>query len=307
MAAIPSDSDRVQRTFINENFLLGNDLARQLYRHYAAPQPIVDFHGHLPAAQIARNHQFGDLHELWLADDHYKWRAMRSNGVAEHLCTGAARPIEKFRAWVETVPYTLRNPLYHWAHLELLRTFGYQHIISPERADELWRDATAQLESLRVHDLLAQFNVALLATTDDPADSLEFHEAIRACDLKTAVVPTFRPDQAFAVDRPREFNNWLERLGERVGTSVRTFDDLLSALKGRHDDFSRLGCRASDCGLERLPSVSGARTAAEEVFAACRRGQAAMPDEHGGYCDVLLFTRWDGTWTRWNAPGKCRV
>jgi glucuronate isomerase len=290
------------RTFIGEDFLLGNVTARELYRRHAAPQPILDFHNHLPSAQIAQNHQFGDLHEMWLAGDHYKWRAMRANGVAEELCTGAADPVEKLRAWTDTVPFTLRNPLYHWSHLELLRCFGWELPIAPENADEIWRIANEQLGSLRVHDLLARFKIALLATTDDPADNLESHEAIRASGLKTKVVPTFRPDRAFAVDRPREFSTWLERLGGLVGLPLHTLDDLLHALKRRHDDFGRLGCRASDHGLEQLPCVLGTRSQAAEIFSACRRGRAATPQEHAQYCHVLLLemARWDAEkgWVR---------
>jgi len=288
--------------FLTEDFLLGNATARELYRRHAAPQPILDFHNHLPPAQIARNHQFGDLQEIWLAGDHYKWRAMRANGIAEDLCTGAATPIDKFRAWVETVPFTLRNPLYHWSHLELLRCFGWEQIIGPEHANEIWRIANEQLASLRVHDLLARFNVALLATTDDPADSLEFHEAIQAAELKTKVVPTFRPDRALAVDRPREFNAWLEQLGGAVSMPLKTLDDLLLALKRRHDEFARLGCRASDHGLEQLPAVPGTRLQAEKIFSNCLRGRAATPQEHAQYSDVLLLemARWDAEkgWVR---------
>jgi glucuronate isomerase len=290
------------RSFVGENFLLGNATARELYRRHASRQPILDFHNHLPATLIERNHQFADLHEIWLAGDHYKWRAMRANGIAEQFCTGAAAPIDKFRAWVATVPYTLRNPLYHWAHLELLRCFGYQRLIAPEHADEIWRHANGQLGSLRVHDLLERFNVALLATTDDPADSLAAHEAIRASGLRTRVVPTFRPDAALAVDRPGDFNAWLERLGIAVGASLSTLGDLLAALRRRHDDFARLGCRASDHGIEQLPLVPGTRSRAEEIFSACRRGRAASEHEQAEYADFLLLemARWDAEqgWVR---------
>jgi len=282
-------------TFIDEDFLLGNEVARELYHRYAAAQPILDFHGHLPATQIALNHQFGDLHELWIAGDHYKWRAMRANGIEEHLCTGSAKPVEKFHAWMKTLPFTLRNPLYHWSHLELLRCFGYRQSIEPEQTEEIWNIANGQLAALRVHDLLERFQVALLATTDDPADSLEPHEVIRAAGLRTKVVPTFRPDAVLDVDRPAELNSWLERLGAAAGLPVRTLDDLLCALKKRHEDFARLGCRASDHGLEQLPAMAGTKTQAERIFSACRAGRAATREEQAQYADVLLLemARWD--------------
>jgi len=297
------------KTFINEDFLLGNATARELYRGHAS-LPIIDFHNHLSPAHIALNHQFGDLHEMWLAGDHYKWRAMRANGIAERLCTGAASPIEKFHAWVQTVPFTLRNPLYHWSHLELLRFFGYDGAIVPEQAEEIWRCANQQLGSLRTHDILNRFNVALLATTDDPADSLECHETIRTSGLKTKVVPTFRPDPAFALNRPDELNPWIDRLGDAVSFPIRTLDDLLFALKQRHDDFSRLGCRASDHGLDRLPSISGTRLQAQEAFAACRRGRSCTPQQHEQYMDFLLLemARWDAQkdWVRQYHLGASR-
>lgn len=301
----------MRRTFISENFLLGNNTAHELYHRYAAPQPILDFHSHLSPAHIARNYQFGDLHEMWLAGDHYKWRAMRANGVGEELCTGAAGPVEKFRAWIDTVPFTLRNPLYHWSHLELLRCFGCELPLAPEHANEIWRIANEQLGALRVHDLLERFNIALLATTDDPADSLEAHEAIRASGLKTRVVPTFRPDAAFAVDRPREFSAWLERLASVVGFPLRTLDDLLQALKIRHDEFALLGCRASDHGLTQLPRVPGTLHQAAKIFSGCRSGRAsATPEQSAQYCDALLLemARWDAEkgWVRQYHLGASR-
>lgn len=298
------------QTFITKDFLLGTATAQTLYQRHAALQPIVDFHNHLPVEAIATNREFGDLHELWLSEDHYKWRLMRANGVAEAFCTGAAQPFDKLREWVKTVPFTLRNPLFHWSHLELLRCFGYDKVIDPQDAVEIWQTANSQLSALRVHDLLKRFNVALLATTDDPAGSLESHQAVLASGLKTRVVPTFRPDQAFGVDRPLELNTWLDRLGGVVGMVLRTFEDLLEALKRRHDDFARAGCRASDHGLECLPEGSGSLLQATRVFSECRRGNAATAEEHVGYCDVLLkeMARWDAEkgWVRQYHLGAAR-
>ena len=166
-------------SFIHDDFLLHSAAARDLYHGFAASEPIYDYHCHLPPSQIAENHRFGDLFEIWLAGDHYKWRAMRTNGVAERLCTGDASPREKFDAWCATVPQTLRNPLYHWSHLELKRYFGIDVPIGPATADAIWQQANSRLGNLRVHDILAANRVAVICTTDDPADRLDAHERIR--------------------------------------------------------------------------------------------------------------------------------
>ncbi|HTO03013.1 MAG TPA: glucuronate isomerase, partial [Opitutus sp.] len=164
------------RPFIHDDFLLHSDAARDLYHNFAKDEPIYDYHCHLPPEQILNNHQFADLAEIWLGGDHYKWRAMRSNGVNERFCTGNATPREKFDAWVATVPHTLRNPLHHWSHLELARYFGIPDLITTQSADKIWREANQKLPSLRVHDILAANQVAVICTTDDPADSLDQHE-----------------------------------------------------------------------------------------------------------------------------------
>jgi glucuronate isomerase len=200
------------RPFIGDDFLLQSDAARELYHRYAEGEPIYDYHCHVPPLQIASNHQFADLSEMWLGGDHYKWRAMRANGVDERFCTGNASPRDKFDAWMATLPEALGNPLYHWSHLELLRYFGITELASPATADEIWARANAKLPSLRVHDILSANRVALVCTTDDPADSLETHERIRASGIRTRVYPTFRPDRALGVADPKAFNPWVERL-----------------------------------------------------------------------------------------------
>ena len=245
---------------------------------------------------------FGDLAEIWLGGDHYKWRAMRTNGVAERLCTGEAPPREKFDAWCATVPYTLRNPLYHWSHLELKRYFGIDATINPASADAIWREANAKLSGLRVHDILAANRVAVICTTDDPADSLGTHERIRQLGLQTRVYPTYRPDKALGVHQPAAFNAWLERLGGAAQTSIRTFDDLLTALKRRHDDFHACGGRLSDHGLETALAEPCTQAEAAAVFAAARAGRAASPEESARYGSYLMleFGRWDARrgWTK---------
>lgn len=286
--------------FIHSDFLLRNDTARNLYHHFAASLPIIDYHCHLDPAQIANNHTFGDLSEIWIAGDHYKWRAMRSNGIAERFCTGNASPREKFDAWVSTVPHTLRNPLYHWSHLELARYFGITDLISPATADTIWETANAQLPRLRVHDILNKFQVALIGTTDDPADPLTHHETIRQLNLtgslKTRVIPTFRPDKAFTVNQPQLFNAWCDKLAATAGLPVNDYDELVLALHRRHDDFAALGCRASDNGLEACPSNPASLETARSIFSAARSGHPASPTEQEAFAARLLLKL-----GRWNA------
>jgi len=283
--------------FIHHDFLLGNEPARKLYHRHAELQPIIDYHNHLSPGQIAANHQFGDLTELWLSGDHYKWRALRANGVSERFITGDASPEEKFRAWAATVPYTLRNPLYHWTHLELARHFGINELLDVGTADRVWREANTQLPSLRVHDLLERHQVRVLCTTDDPADSLDHHRAIRESKLKTRVYPTFRPDKALHIRQPSAFNAWRERLEQATAGPIKTFDDFLSALKKRHDEFHAAGCRASDHGLETCPASPCSHAQAGHIFNAARAGNVCSPEEYSAYASFLMleFGRWNAS------------
>lgn len=290
------------KSFIHDDFLLQNDAARALYHDYAAAEPIYDYHCHLPQKLIADNHTFGDLAGIWLGGDHYKWRAMRTNGVTETVCTGKALPREKFDAWCAAVPHILGNPLYHWSHLELKRYFGIDTLINPASADTIWREANAQLPELRVHEILRRNRVAVICTTDDPADPLADHERISTLGLTTRVYPTFRPDKALGVNTPAAFNAWLERLGGEAKMAVRTFDDLLSALRRRHDDFHVVGCRLSDHGLECALAESCTHAEASAIFDAARAGQAASPEAWAKYGSYLMleFGRWDAAkgWTK---------
>jgi len=285
----------MSRPFIHDDFLLGNEPARELYHRHAAPQPIIDYHNHLPPKQIADNHEFTDLAELWLSGDHYKWRAMRANGIPERLITGDAAPEEKFNAWAATVPYTLRNPLYHWTHLELAREFGIDRPLNAETATGIWREANAQLPSLRVHDLLDRHRVRVLCTTDDPADPLEHHLAIRKTNLKTRVHPTYRPDKALQIHQPAAFNSWIERLEQTTAGPIKTLDDLLAALKKRHDDFHAIGCRASDHGLETCYATPCSHAQAAHIFNAARSGKICAPADQAAYASFLMleFGRWN--------------
>ncbi|HTL67841.1 MAG TPA: glucuronate isomerase [Lacunisphaera sp.] len=290
------------KPFIHEDFLLHTDAARDLYHHFAKGEPIFDYHCHLPPALIAENHRFADLAEIWLGGDHYKWRAMRANGVPERACTGAASPREKFDAWCATVPHTLGNPLYHWSHLELKRYFGIDEIINPQSADRIWHQANEKLAHLRVHDILAANKVAVICTTDDPADPLSDHQRIAKLGIKTRVYPTFRPDKALGVNTPAAFNAWLEKLAGTARTKIKTFDDLLGALQRRHDDFHAAGSRLSDHGMETALAEPCTKAAAAAIFKAARAGRAASPAQWAKYGSYLMleFGRWDAKkgWTK---------
>ncbi|MGO8700184.1 MAG: glucuronate isomerase [Limisphaerales bacterium] len=283
--------------FIHENFLLHNRTARRFYQEYAEPEPIFDYHCHLPPRDIADDRQFKNLAEIWLEGDHYKWRAMRANGVEEKYCTGNAKPEEKFRAWAATVPHTLRNPLYHWTHLELKRYFGIDEALNEESASRVWRRANEQLAGpeLSARGILRKFKVTALCTTDDPTDDLASHKKIADDGLATRVFPAFRPDKALAVHHPYEFNKWFKRLEQSMGGEIGTFSDFVAALRNRHDYFHAHGCRLSDHGLSQcLASPCPAKTAAA-IFAKARRGQVVSPEECAQFGTHLMlwFGRWD--------------
>lgn len=280
MASIPP--------FINDDFLLGNESARHLYHEFAKDQPIIDFHNHLSPAQIEENHCFSHLQEIWLAGDHYKWRAMRSNGIPEPLITGESTPEEKFQAWARTVPYTLRNPLYHWTHLELARHFGIHETLNESSASAIWKEANEKLPSLRIHDILAMHDVRVLCTTDDPADSLDHHLAISKSGLSTRVLPTYRPDKAFQISNPGAFRAWIEKLGTITGCSIDSLENLLSALKSRHDAFHDIGCRLSDHGLNHAPKPPPAQGIAEAVFKKALAGQHCSAEEQADYEALIM-------------------
>jgi len=291
-------------TFIHDDFLLHLRAAQRLYHEFAQAQPILDYHNHLSPRDIAENRQFGDLCEVWLQGDHYKWRAMRANGVAEKFCTGDATPLEKFNAWAQTVPQTLRNPLYHWTHLELKRYFGIDELLNPGSAPAIWQRANEQLRApeMSAQGILKKFDVRALCTTDDPADSLEYHRAIAESECPTKVYPTFRPDKALGVHQPEAFNSWLARLGGKANVEIARLPDLLAALEKRHDDFHAIGCRLSDHGLERALADFPSESVASGIFDAALGGRAATPHEQqqfGSYM-MLFFGHLDARrgWTK---------
>ncbi len=291
-------------SFIHEDFLLSTKTGRRLYHQYAEGEPILDYHCHLPPRDVAENRRFENLFEIWLEGDHYKWRAMRANGAGERDCTGDAPVYEKFLAWARTVPRTLRNPLYHWTHLELKRYFGIDELLDERSAPRIWERANALLatEELRAHGILARFHVKAVCTTDDPTDDLSCHQAIAASGLPTRVFPTFRPDKALNVHLPEAFNAWVGRLEAASNTSVETLNDFLDALRKRHDFFHRMGGRLSDHGLNHAYGDSCTDAEAARIFGRARGGDAARPDEQHRFASymMLVFGRLDAEkgWTK---------
>ena len=267
--------------FCDDSFLLSCDTAASLYHQVAARQPIIDYHCHLSPRDIAADRRFENLQAIWLDGDHYKWRAMRGNGIAEDRITGTASPREKFQAWAETVPHTLRNPLYHWTHLELRRHFGIQDLLDGSSASRVWDEANRQLATgdLTARGILLKMQVEVVGTTDDPADTLQWHEAIRRDGFATKVVPTFRPDMALKVQEPHRVGAWARRLADTSGTAADTFAGLLAAVDRRHSDFAAVGCRATDHGLLHLPDTDCTAIKAAAIWERAIAGTAATPEE----------------------------
>ncbi len=278
------------KSFIHDRFLLHSDRAVELYEGFARDEPIIDFHCHLPPADIARNRKFENLFDIWLAGDHYKWRAMRSNGVQEKYCTGEADPYDKFLKWAETVPYTLRNPLYHWTHLELKRHFDVDELLGPDTAPAIWEKASRLLghDNMRAQPILERFKVKALCTTDDPTDDLQAHRQIAASGLSTKVVPTFRPDKAMALQEPGRFNQWVAALEKAADKEIISFDEFLDALKKRHDFFHQAGCRISDHGLEKPFKGGMDKKDAAAAFDKARASSAPSPDEAENFGAFLM-------------------
>jgi glucuronate isomerase len=277
--------------FIHEDFLLHTENARRLYYTYAAGQPILDYHCHLSPKDIAENRAFNNLFEIWLEGDHYKWRAMRANGVPERFCTGNEPPFDKFLAWARTVPYTLRNPLYHWTHLELKRYFGIEQLLDEGSAAAIWERAHALLAAgvLRAQDILKKFQVKVLCTTDDPTDDLTHHRKIAGSGLETKVYPAFRPDQALNVHQPKVFNAWADRLAAASDIDIAGLSDFLSALRQRHDYFHQMGCRLSDHGLNQCYADFPSERTAAGLFAKARSGKAVTPQEQARFASFMML------------------
>ncbi len=277
----------MDQSFLPENFLLSNSISEKLFYEFAQPQPIFDYHCHIPPADIASDRRFENLTQIWLAEgrygDHYKWRAMRANGVPERFITGDASDYEKFLAYAQTVPATIRNPLYHWTHLELRRYFGITELLNEESAPRVWAQANEQLQDLTVHRILQKFRVSVICTTDDPTDSLVHHQSLQNSSLPTRVYPAFRPDKVFAIEQKDAFQSWVQALEKSSSQCASDLPGLLEALRARHRFFGSLGAKLSDHGLPFCYSEPCDEAEAIAIYQLARSG-ASPSDE-----DALKF------------------
>lgn len=276
--------------FMDDNFLLNNPTAVKLYHEYAAPMPIIDYHCHLSPREIAGNRRFRNLADVWLSGDHYKWRAMRAAGVDERFITGDAPDEEKFRAYARTLPLAVGNPLYHWSHLELRRYFGIYEIINEQNAKAIWEKANALLAGpgFAARDFITRSNVRVICTTDDPADSLEHHAALKnERDFPVKVLPSFRPDKALNIEK-EDFPAYIRRLGEAAGMAIACFDDLLEALEKRIEFFAGAGCVVSDHALDEVPYADAGAQEVADIFKKATDGQAVTREEAQKYKTRLL-------------------
>ena len=277
--------------FIHEDFMLTGPTARELYHAHAEHQPIIDYHCHLSPQEVAENIQFCDITQLWLGYDHYKWRAMRANGVAEEYITLRQHNAwEVFEKWAETVPYTMRNPLYHWTHLELKRVFGIDKLLSPATAREIFEECNAKLATpeYRGQALIRRFGVEVVCTTDDPADDLRWHKQIAAHPFGTKVLPTWRPDKAIAIENPAAYKDYLKRLGEAADKNIDSYADLLEALRKRHDYFAQVGCKLSDHGLDTFHAADYTELEIELIFKKVLLGKTPNETEREKFYSALL-------------------
>ena len=277
--------------FIHEDFMLTGPTARELYHAHAEHQPIIDYHCHLSPQEVAENIQFRDITQLWLGYDHYKWRAMRANGVAEEYITLRQHNAwEVFEKWAETVPYTMRNPLYHWTHLELKRVFGIDKLLSPATAREIFEECNAKLATpeYRGQALIRRFGVEVVCTTDDPADDLRWHKQIAAHPFGTKVLPTWRPDKAIAIENPAAYKDYLKRLGEAADKNIDSYADLLEALRKRHDYFAQVGCKLSDHGLDTFHAADYTELEIELIFKKVLLGKTPNETEREKFYSALL-------------------
>ncbi len=285
------------KKFLDENFLLQSKTAQTLYHEFAKSMPIIDYHNHLPPDQIANDINFANITQAWLYGDHYKWRALRTNGINEKYCTGAASDFEKFQQWAATVPYTLRNPLYHWTHLELQRYFNIDKILNADTAKEIYDEATAllQTKAYSVRGLLTKMNVKTLCTTDDPIDNLEHHKSIAASDFQIKVLPAFRPDKGMNVDDAAIFNDYVNKVEAVSNISVSSYSDYLKALKNRHDYFAANGASVSDHGLEQIYAEDYTDAEINTIFNKIRSGSTLSLEGNHKFKSAMLveFAKWD--------------
>jgi len=279
------------KSFMDENFLLHTETAQKLYHEHAAKMPIFDYHCHINPKDIAEDRRFNTITEIWLAGDHYKWRGMRTNGVDERFCTGDASDWEKFEKWAETVPNTLRNPLFHWTHLELKKFFGINEVLSPKNAREIYDACNAKLQTpeYSCRGIIRMANVHTICTTDDPVDSLEYHRQIKDSGFEVAVLPAWRPDKAMAVEQPITYNQYINQLASVAGMEINTFNDLITALNSRHQFFHENGCRLSDHGLDTAFADDYTKDEIDALFVKVRVGYRLTTREILKFKSCMLY------------------
>lgn len=285
------------KKFLDENFLLSTKTSQQLYHEIAKKMPVIDYHCHLPPDQIANDINFENITQAWLYGDHYKWRAMRTNGADESYITGKKTDWEKFQKWAETVPYTLRNPLFHWTHLELQRYFDVHDLLNADSAKKIYEDCSSQLQTpgYSVRNLLRKMNVKVVCTTDDPIDSLEYHQKVKDDGFEIRILPAYRPDKAMNVDDSKAFISYVAKLESVSNTNIASYKDFLDALKSRHDFFATMGCSVSDHGLEQVYAEDYTQTEIENTFNKIRSGKELSFEENLKFKSAMLevFAVWD--------------
>ena len=276
---------------MDKDFLLQTETAKELYHNHAAKMPILDYHCHIDPKQIAEDGLFENITQIWLYGDHYKWRGMRTNGVDEKYCSGDASDWEKFEKWAETVPYTLRNPLFTWTHMELKKFFGIDKVLNPKTAKEIWDECNAKLQTpeYSVRNIIRMANVDTICTTDDPIDSLEYHKQIKADGFEVAVLPAWRPDKAMAVDNTKTYNEYINKLAAAADIKINSFTSFIAALDKRHQFFHDNGCRLSDHGLETFIAEDYTETEIEQIFAKVRGGADLTLDEVLQFKSCMLY------------------
>ena len=278
------------KQFNDENFLLDTEVAQDLFHNHAAKMPIIDYHCHLIPEMVANDHKFKSITELWLGGDHYKWRAMRTNGVDEKYCTGKdTSDWEKFEKWAETVPYTFRNPLYHWTHLELKTAFGITKQLSPKTAREIFDECNEKLQQpeFSARGLMRHYNVECVCTTDDPVDDLRYHKQTRESGFEIKMIPAWRPDKAMNIEKP-EFADYVKQLAQVADVDIKSFKDMVDALQKRHDFFAENGCKLSDHGIEEFYDEEYTDTQIETIFAKALSGQSLSDFEVRQYKNCFL-------------------
>ncbi len=280
----------MSKNFIHDNFLLENKYAEELYHNYSKNQPIIDYHNHLPPQQIAEDTTFNNITNVWINGDHYKWRAMRTLGINEKFITGNGSDKEKFLNWAKTVPYTMRNPLYHWTHLELTRYFGITDLLSENTAEKIWEQTQSQLTSgsLSTRQLLQKVNAEYVCTTEDPTDNLEHHQAIRKSNFNVKVGTSFRPDKAILINADG-YNEYIDSLGNAAARTISTYNDLCDALKNRIDFFDKNGCSVCDHGLDQIYFESFTESEIKVIFAKKREGNKVSNEEALKFQSAILI------------------